>query len=130
MLYLISVLINKPTFSPLLAASVNFTPVPYGKSNQAQGIVFPWILGVFDLEAFQFFKVIESFIRGAPTITMQIINVNTLLSFLTCRLIFLYRFDAWEGFIYMSLCPMYTQVYYDCVLFEMLYVLYPLSKFF
>ncbi|KAG8185779.1 hypothetical protein JTE90_000760 [Oedothorax gibbosus] len=55
-------------------ASVNFTPVPYGRGNQAQGTVFPWILGVFDLEAFHFFKVIESFIRGAPTITMQIIN--------------------------------------------------------
>ncbi|KFM56613.1 Retinoblastoma-associated protein, partial [Stegodyphus mimosarum] len=47
--------------------SVNFTPV-HGGDSQVQGIVFPWILQVFNLEAFHFFKIIESFIRGAPTI--------------------------------------------------------------
>lgn len=53
---------------------VNFTPVSYGNYFQTQGVVFPWILKVFSLNAFDFFKIIESFIRGAPTITMQIIN--------------------------------------------------------
>ncbi|XP_015916676.1 retinoblastoma-associated protein isoform X1 [Parasteatoda tepidariorum] len=54
--------------------SVNFTPVPNGSNYQAQGIAFPWILEVYDLEPFVFFKIIESFIRSAPTITLQIIN--------------------------------------------------------
>ncbi|GIY58348.1 retinoblastoma-associated protein [Caerostris darwini] len=53
---------------------VNFTPISHGNNFQAQGVVFPWVLRVFGLEAFDFFKIIESFIRGAPTITMQIIN--------------------------------------------------------
>ncbi|XP_055933153.1 retinoblastoma-associated protein-like [Argiope bruennichi] len=53
---------------------VNFTPIPHAGSFQAQGVGFPWILKVFNLEAFDFFKIIECFIRGAPTITMQIIN--------------------------------------------------------
>ncbi|GIX70892.1 retinoblastoma-associated protein [Caerostris extrusa] len=54
--------------------TVNFTPISHGNNFQAQGVVFPWVLRVFGLEAFDFFKIIESFIRGAPTITMQIIN--------------------------------------------------------
>ncbi|XP_035232157.1 retinoblastoma-associated protein-like [Stegodyphus dumicola] len=53
--------------------SVNFTPV-HGGDSQVQGIVFPWILQVFNLEAFHFFKIIESFIRGAPTITPEIVK--------------------------------------------------------
>lgn len=55
--------------------SVTFTPLTHGGSTQAQGITFPWILKVFDLEPFQFFKIIETFIRAAPTITQQIIKV-------------------------------------------------------
>lgn len=54
--------------------SVSFTPVHQGGSARAQGVLFPWILKTFNLKAFHFFKVIESFIKAAPSITQQIIK--------------------------------------------------------
>lgn len=35
---------------------------------------FPWILNVFDLKAFDFYKVIESFIRAEPNLTREMIK--------------------------------------------------------
>ena len=36
---------------------------------------FPWILGVFNLHPFDFYKVIESFIQAETNLTKEIIQV-------------------------------------------------------
>ena len=37
---------------------------------------FPWILEVFDLQAYDFFKVLESFIKAEPKLPVDVIRVS------------------------------------------------------
>ena len=37
---------------------------------------FPWILDVFDIQPYDFYKVIESFIQAEPSLTREIIQVG------------------------------------------------------
>uniref|UniRef100_A0A8C7ZM19 Retinoblastoma 1 n=1 Tax=Oryzias sinensis TaxID=183150 RepID=A0A8C7ZM19_9TELE len=47
----------------------------HGEGDQAvRDLCFPWILDVFDLSAFDFYKVIESFIKAEPTLSKDIIK--------------------------------------------------------
>ncbi|XP_046550341.1 retinoblastoma-associated protein-like [Haliotis rubra] len=67
----------------LLAASVEIVLMTYGLScNPSLGEIgredsqfcFPWVLNVFNLQAFDFFKVLESYIRAEPKLTREIIK--------------------------------------------------------
>ncbi|GCB72970.1 hypothetical protein scyTo_0006562, partial [Scyliorhinus torazame] len=37
-------------------------------------LFFPWILRVFDIKAYEFYKVIESFIKAEPNLTREMIK--------------------------------------------------------
>uniref|UniRef100_A0A8C5JQI6 Retinoblastoma-associated protein n=1 Tax=Junco hyemalis TaxID=40217 RepID=A0A8C5JQI6_JUNHY len=77
-----SKLLNDNIFhTSLLACAVEVVMATYGR-NASQGdstsaetdLSFPWILNVFDLKAFDFYKVIESFIRAEPNLTREMIK--------------------------------------------------------
>jgi hypothetical protein len=40
---------------------------------------FPWILEVFKLHPYDFYKVLESFTKAEPVLTKDIVKVNSLL---------------------------------------------------
>ena len=42
---------------------------------------FPWVLGVFGLQAFDFYKVLESYLKAEPSLTRDIIKVGELVLF-------------------------------------------------
>lgn len=74
-------LLNNDTFHRcLLACAVEVVVATYGRnlfqalSNSETAISFPWILSVFEQKAFDFFKVIESFIKAEPSLTKDMIK--------------------------------------------------------
>uniref|UniRef100_A0A8B9FAM1 RB transcriptional corepressor 1 n=1 Tax=Amazona collaria TaxID=241587 RepID=A0A8B9FAM1_9PSIT len=77
-----SKLLNDNIFhTSLLACAVEVVMATYGRNaSQSDGtsaetdVSFPWILSVFDLKAFDFYKVIESFIRVEPSLTREMIK--------------------------------------------------------
>ncbi|NXK95171.1 RB protein, partial [Formicarius rufipectus] len=77
--FLFSTLLNDNIFhTSLLACAVEVVMATYGRTaSQSDGtsaetdLSFPWILNVFDLKAFDLYKVIESFIRAEPSLTRE-----------------------------------------------------------
>uniref|UniRef100_H3D2K2 Retinoblastoma-associated protein n=1 Tax=Tetraodon nigroviridis TaxID=99883 RepID=H3D2K2_TETNG len=83
-----SKLLNDSTFhTSLLACALEVVMATYGESsfktggyNQGSGdaaernMCFPWILDVVNLAAFDFYKVIESFIKADPTLSKDIVK--------------------------------------------------------
>ncbi|XP_058482776.1 retinoblastoma-associated protein isoform X2 [Solea solea] len=83
-----SKLLNDSTFhTSLLACALEVVMATYGESsfktggyNHAAGdsvetdVCFPWILHVFNLAAFDFYKVIESFIKADPTLSKDTVK--------------------------------------------------------
>ncbi|PKU36044.1 retinoblastoma-associated hypothetical protein [Limosa lapponica baueri] len=77
-----SKLLNDNIFhTSLLACAVEVVMATYGRNaSQSDGtsaetdLSFPWILSVFDLKAFDFYKVIESFIKAEPSLTREMIK--------------------------------------------------------
>ncbi|XP_063808860.1 retinoblastoma-associated protein [Pseudophryne corroboree] len=76
-----SVLLNNEIFHTcLLACAVEVVMAIYGRNlfqsqaNQETAISFPWILQVFEQKAFDFYKVIESFIKAEPSLTKDMIK--------------------------------------------------------
>ncbi|NWU83301.1 RB protein, partial [Onychorhynchus coronatus] len=80
--FLFSTLLNDNIFhTSLLACAVEVVMATYGRNaSQSDGtsaetdLSFPWILNVFDLKAFDFYKVIESFIKAEPSLTREMIK--------------------------------------------------------
>ncbi|NXX41969.1 RB protein, partial [Tricholaema leucomelas] len=77
-----SKLLNDNIFhTSLLACAVEVVMATYVR-NASQSdttsaethLSFPWILNVFDLKAFDFYKVIESFIRAEPSLTKEMMK--------------------------------------------------------
>ena len=48
--------------------------------------VFPWILSVFNLFAYDFYKVLESFIKAEPNLTRDIVKVRSIVYFISGRI--------------------------------------------
>ncbi|NXG52803.1 RB protein, partial [Psilopogon haemacephalus] len=80
--FFLSKLLNDNIFhTSLLACAVEVVMATYVR-NASQGdttsaethLSFPWILNVFDLKAFDFYKVIESFIRAEPSLTKEMMK--------------------------------------------------------
>uniref|UniRef100_UPI00398F67C5 retinoblastoma-associated protein isoform X2 n=1 Tax=Pristiophorus japonicus TaxID=55135 RepID=UPI00398F67C5 len=79
-----SKLLNDATFhGSLLACAMEVVMTTYGTTwnvtlksgNQAEtNLSFPWILRVFDIKAYDFYKVIESFIKAEPNLTREMIK--------------------------------------------------------
>ncbi|XP_068123831.1 retinoblastoma-associated protein [Hyperolius riggenbachi] len=76
-----SKLLNNDIFHTcLLACAVEVVMATYGRnlshsqSNAETAVSFPWILHVFDQKAFDFYKVIESFIKAEPSLTKDMIK--------------------------------------------------------
>ncbi|CAG5875392.1 unnamed protein product [Menidia menidia] len=83
-----SKLLNDSTFhTSLLACALEVVMATYEESSFKNGgcnhggdnpaetdVCFPWILNVFNLTAFDFYKVIESFIKAEPTLSKDIIK--------------------------------------------------------
>ncbi|XP_069002766.1 retinoblastoma-associated protein isoform X1 [Embiotoca jacksoni] len=80
-----SKLLNDSTFhTSLLACALEVVMATYGESsfkNNHGGsdpadtdVCFPWILDVFNLAAFDFYKVIESFIKAYPALSKDIVK--------------------------------------------------------
>uniref|UniRef100_A0A4W6FUS0 Retinoblastoma 1 n=1 Tax=Lates calcarifer TaxID=8187 RepID=A0A4W6FUS0_LATCA len=85
-----SKLLNDSTFhTSLLACALEVVMATYGGSSFKAGgyshgggggdtaetdVCFPWILDVFSLAAFDFYKVIESFIKADPTLSKDIVK--------------------------------------------------------
>ncbi|NWI90706.1 RB protein, partial [Pitta sordida] len=77
-----STLLNNDIFhTSLLACAVEVVIATYGRNaSPSDGttaetdLSFPWILNVFDLKAFHFYKVIESFIKAEPSLTQEMIK--------------------------------------------------------
>ncbi|NXX13462.1 RB protein, partial [Podargus strigoides] len=80
--FLLSKLLNDNVFhTSLLACAVEVVMATYGRNaSQSDGtsaetdLSFPWILNVFNLKAFDFYKVIESFIKAEPGLTREMIK--------------------------------------------------------
>uniref|UniRef100_A0A3B5MA38 Uncharacterized protein n=1 Tax=Xiphophorus couchianus TaxID=32473 RepID=A0A3B5MA38_9TELE len=78
-----SKLLNDSTFhTSLLACSLEVVMATYegssfkngGSDQTGTNLCFPWILNVLNLSAFDFYKVIESFIKAEPTLSKDIIK--------------------------------------------------------
>lgn len=80
-----SKLLNDSKFhTSLLACALEVVMATYGESSFKSGgnggessesdLCFPWILDVFNLSAFDFYKVIESFIKAEPTLSKDIVK--------------------------------------------------------
>ncbi|NWU93501.1 RB protein, partial [Upupa epops] len=77
-----SKLLNGNVFhTSLLACAVEVVVATYGRNaspsdgtSAETDLSFPWILNVFDLKAFDFYKVIESFIKAEPSLTRVMIK--------------------------------------------------------
>uniref|UniRef100_A0A8C7U355 Retinoblastoma 1 n=1 Tax=Oncorhynchus mykiss TaxID=8022 RepID=A0A8C7U355_ONCMY len=80
-------LLNDSTFhTSLLACALEVVMATYGGSTFKNGgysnggvpvetdLCFPWILDVFQLTAFDFYKVIESFIKAEPSLSKDIVK--------------------------------------------------------
>uniref|UniRef100_A0A8D3BMS4 Retinoblastoma 1 n=1 Tax=Scophthalmus maximus TaxID=52904 RepID=A0A8D3BMS4_SCOMX len=70
-----SKLLNDSTFhTSLLACALEVVMAAYGGVSPETDVCFPWILDVFNLAAFDFYKVIESFIKADPTLSKDIVK--------------------------------------------------------
>uniref|UniRef100_A0A8C0J509 Retinoblastoma-associated protein n=1 Tax=Chelonoidis abingdonii TaxID=106734 RepID=A0A8C0J509_CHEAB len=74
-----SKLLNNNIFhTSLLACAVEVVMATYGSKLNLEvtetDLSFPWILNVLDLKAFDFYKVIESFIKAEPSLTREMIK--------------------------------------------------------
>uniref|UniRef100_A0A673BTK1 Retinoblastoma-associated protein n=1 Tax=Sphaeramia orbicularis TaxID=375764 RepID=A0A673BTK1_9TELE len=73
-----SKLLNDSTFhTSLLACALEVVMATYGANGSETAetdLCFPWILDVFSLAAFDFYKVIESFIKAEPTLSKDIVK--------------------------------------------------------
>uniref|UniRef100_W5KDE3 Retinoblastoma-associated protein n=1 Tax=Astyanax mexicanus TaxID=7994 RepID=W5KDE3_ASTMX len=78
-----SKLLNNATFhTSLLASALEVVLATYvggslkngGSESPETDLCFPWILDVFQLHAFDFYKVIESFIKAEPTLKHDMIE--------------------------------------------------------
>uniref|UniRef100_A0A8C4IX45 Retinoblastoma-associated protein n=1 Tax=Dicentrarchus labrax TaxID=13489 RepID=A0A8C4IX45_DICLA len=75
-----SKLLNDSTFhTSLLACALEVVMATYGAVNNTDksaetNVCFPWILDVVNLAAFDFYKVIESFIKADPTLSKDIVK--------------------------------------------------------
>ncbi|XP_069745775.1 LOW QUALITY PROTEIN: retinoblastoma-associated protein [Narcine bancroftii] len=73
-----SKLLNDATFhGSLLACAVEVVMTTYGATWSIQtetDLSFPWILRVFDIKAYEFYKVIESFVKAEPNLTREMIK--------------------------------------------------------
>uniref|UniRef100_A0A6Q2Y5X4 Retinoblastoma 1 n=1 Tax=Esox lucius TaxID=8010 RepID=A0A6Q2Y5X4_ESOLU len=74
-----SKLLNDSTFhTSLLACALEVVMATYGVYSNGVSpetdLSFPWILDVFQLAAFDFYKVIESFIKAEPNLTKDIVK--------------------------------------------------------
>ncbi|KAG8452333.1 hypothetical protein GDO86_004223 [Hymenochirus boettgeri] len=76
-----SKLLNNDIFHKcLLACAVEVVIATYGRNsfrthyNPATNLSFPWILRVFEIKAFDFWKVIESFIKAEPCLSRDMIK--------------------------------------------------------
>uniref|UniRef100_A0A4W6FWJ4 Retinoblastoma-associated protein n=1 Tax=Lates calcarifer TaxID=8187 RepID=A0A4W6FWJ4_LATCA len=73
-----SKLLNDSTFhTSLLACALEVVMATYGGGGgdtAETDVCFPWILDVFSLAAFDFYKVIESFIKADPTLSKDIVK--------------------------------------------------------
>uniref|UniRef100_A0A3Q4N1C7 Retinoblastoma 1 n=1 Tax=Neolamprologus brichardi TaxID=32507 RepID=A0A3Q4N1C7_NEOBR len=76
-----SKLLNDSTFhTSLLACALEVVMATYGgyshggADSAETDVCFPWILNVFNLTAFDFYKVIESFIKADPTLSKEIVK--------------------------------------------------------
>ncbi|XP_039601786.1 retinoblastoma-associated protein [Polypterus senegalus] len=76
-----SMLLNDNIFhTSLLACALEVVMATYGSTNlksfgsSETDLLFPWILDVFGLKAFDFYKVIESFIKAEPNLTWEMIK--------------------------------------------------------
>uniref|UniRef100_A0A671W611 Retinoblastoma 1 n=1 Tax=Sparus aurata TaxID=8175 RepID=A0A671W611_SPAAU len=67
-------LLNDSTFhTSLLACALEVVMATYGGVSETN-VCFPWILDVVNLAAFDFYKVIESFIKADPTLSKDIVK--------------------------------------------------------
>uniref|UniRef100_A0A8C8JPQ8 Retinoblastoma 1 n=1 Tax=Oncorhynchus tshawytscha TaxID=74940 RepID=A0A8C8JPQ8_ONCTS len=78
-LFLFRKLLNDSTFhTSLLACALEVVMATYGGDNGGvpveTDLCFPWILDVFQLTAFDFYKVIESFIKAEPSLSKDIVK--------------------------------------------------------
>ncbi|XP_063058828.1 retinoblastoma-associated protein [Engraulis encrasicolus] len=71
-----SKLLNDSTFhSSLLACALEVVMATYGSGLATDtDLSFPWLLGVFQLHGFDFYKVIESFIKAEPSLNRDIVK--------------------------------------------------------
>ncbi|XP_044524166.1 retinoblastoma-associated protein [Gracilinanus agilis] len=75
-----SKLLNDKIFhTSLLACAVEVVMATYGRTtyqshDSGTDLSFPWILNVLDLKAFDFYKVIESFIKAEASLTREMIK--------------------------------------------------------
>uniref|UniRef100_A0A674NC85 Retinoblastoma 1 n=1 Tax=Takifugu rubripes TaxID=31033 RepID=A0A674NC85_TAKRU len=73
-----SKLLNDSTFhTSLLACALEVVMATYGGGGgdaTERNMCFPWILDVVELTAFDFYKVIESFIKADPTLSKDIVK--------------------------------------------------------
>uniref|UniRef100_A0A8C5AIX0 Retinoblastoma 1 n=1 Tax=Gadus morhua TaxID=8049 RepID=A0A8C5AIX0_GADMO len=70
-----SKLLNDSTFhTSLLACALQVVMATYGGESSSGHLPFPWILDVFELAAFDFYKVIESFIKAEPSLSKDIVK--------------------------------------------------------
>lgn len=65
-------------------------------------VCFPWILDVVNLAAFDFYKVIESFIKAEPTLSKDIVKHLE-----TCENLIMERI-AWRTVSFISSLPQYA----------------------
>ncbi|BFZ00260.1 hypothetical protein BsWGS_03299 [Bradybaena similaris] len=80
----LNTLLNKENFhKSLLACAMEVVLTTYGQSwnhslgemsSELAAFSFPWILGVFSLQAFEFYKVVESFIRSEPKLPADVVK--------------------------------------------------------
>uniref|UniRef100_A0A4W3H2A0 Retinoblastoma 1 n=1 Tax=Callorhinchus milii TaxID=7868 RepID=A0A4W3H2A0_CALMI len=72
-----SKLLNNDAFHiSLLSCAVEVVMTTYGKRGiqQETCLSFPWILSVFDIKAYEFYKIIESFIKAEQNLTRDMIK--------------------------------------------------------
>jgi hypothetical protein len=60
----------------LLAAASSIVSPVAGSDGGNTGVLFPWILTAFDIKAFDFFKVLETFVPAEPKLAPEVIRVS------------------------------------------------------
>ena len=51
-----------------------YSGMPAGPSMMA----FPWVLSVFEIHGYDFYKVLESFIKAEPSLTKEVVKVSNI----------------------------------------------------